>query len=92
MSGSQFVNIVAGGVPMNEPRSLNFTADNVILDVKNDLVINNTKLNEELQEIKESNKNMKQTIEELKQMITEIYYAPNMPGYFLAKKDFENQN
>jgi len=34
---------------------------------------------------------IKKKIDELKEMIEQIYYAPGMPGYALAKDDFENK-
>ena len=33
-----------------------------------------------------------QTVKELQEMVTEIYYAPGMPGYISAKESFENKN
>ena len=33
---------------------------------------------------------LKNELQEIKKMIYEIYYAPGMPGYYMAKESFED--
>lgn len=45
---------------------------------------------DEMIELKEKVLKLENDNKELKKMVKEMYYAPGMPGYELAKIDFEN--
>ena len=69
---------------------INFSAHDITFNIDNDIIVNNTKMNEEFQEMKKSIVEMKNSITEMKEMLQQIFYAPGMPGYYEAQENFEN--